>query len=160
MKLFLLRHAKTETESATGEDFDRKLKPKGHEQCKLLNKYLTENYGSTSFDVHCSSARRTKATLTDIKEGVSLENVTYSKELYLADRKYLLNYLCQLQPTKNEVLLIGHNSGLSDVVSYLLEDFIQLPTAGFVVLDLNVPSLGEVTQGCATLVEEFYPVLV
>lgn len=78
--------------------------------------------------------------------------------MYLAESHTLLQFLSQVQLSQNELFLIGHNNGLSDLVSYLVGDFISLPTSGFVVLDLNVPNLGEVTQGCATIVDEFYPV--
>lgn len=76
MKLFILRHAKTETHSETGADFDRKLKEKGKEQCRLMNAYLVEYYSGTQFDVYCSSARRTKSTLSAIKDNLLFENIS------------------------------------------------------------------------------------
>lgn len=157
MKLFILRHAKTEQVSSTGKDFDRKLKEKGINQCALLEAFFRENYSDTSFVVHCSAARRTKATFTRVKKALDVTTVHYSEDLYLVYLDGLKNYLSSVPKTDEELLIIGHNSGLSDLVSYLTGNSFLLPTSGLVVLDLNVGDFKAVSAGCASLVDEYYP---
>lgn len=161
MKLFILRHAKTESISTTGKDKDRKLKEKGLRQCTSIGRFLESNYPNQVWEVHCSSARRTKATYSTVKKHLSnvaqIENVTYKDELYLADKSTLLNYLSTIKTSDHPVLLIGHNDGISDLASHLIGEYLHLPTGGFVVLDLNTDSFESITSGCASLVDEFYP---
>ena len=38
-----LRHAKTETTSSSGKDYDRNLAPKGHAQCEEIKKIVNKN---------------------------------------------------------------------------------------------------------------------
>jgi phosphohistidine phosphatase SixA len=41
MKLYLLRHAKTDQHSTTGKDFDRSLLPRGKHQSLLMAEHFT-----------------------------------------------------------------------------------------------------------------------
>ena len=61
LQLNLIRHAKTETQSNSGRDFDRELMPKGREQAEILAAFLQEN-GIQLGNVFCSTAARTKET--------------------------------------------------------------------------------------------------
>jgi phosphohistidine phosphatase len=54
------------------------------------------------------------------------------------------------------ILLIGHNNGLSDFVSYLVGDAIYLPTSGYVELELPIESWSHSTSGIATIRTDFF----
>ena len=59
MKLHLLRHAKTDQNSSTGKDFDRKLLKKGKDQSEEMGKYFKKQNFNPS-KIICSTAFRTK----------------------------------------------------------------------------------------------------
>lgn len=152
MKLYLLRHAKTNQQSPTGKDFDRKLLPKGHAQCELMKKHFDQ---LNDLYILCSSAQRTRETL----EGIHLNNseVEFRDELYLCGRDTLLTAIWECKSDK-DLLIIGHNFGISDLAEYLLEDYIEMRTCELLVFDFEIDSWQEVSKGLGELTHRYRPV--
>lgn len=153
MKLHLLRHAKTNQESPTGEDFDRELLPKGVRQAKEMADYLSR---LKNLEVHCSSSMRTQQTLDWIQKKVDCIKIIYSKELYLASHIELLHYINQLN-TNNDLLLIGHNNGISTFARYLTNRSISLKTCAYACLEVNIDNWTELSKDQAILLDLFRP---
>ena len=79
--LFLLRHAQALSTPAGGQDFDRKLSPKGIEDAQALGRHLKSKGYKPDF-ILCSSAQRTRQTCENIIEGYGKTfNVEYTKDL-------------------------------------------------------------------------------
>lgn len=156
MNLFLLRHGKAEPNANSGEDFDRKLDDKGRKQVVLLNEFFKTELKDESVVVFCSSAKRTQETFNGIKTAIDIKSTVYDRQLYLASLKTLLSFLCK-NPIKENILIVGHNNGLSDLASYLLDDSISLPTGGFIGMSFPFDSSEEISQGTATKLFHFYP---
>src|SRR5690554_2539227 len=122
MKLYILRHGEAEKKSSTGKDFDKSLTEKGKEQVERVKRRLMKTADDVDFSVYCSTAQRTKETWQILAPVVSVNDIQFLDELYLADHNHLLNFLWNVNPSTEDVLLIGHNNGLSDLVSYFLDD--------------------------------------
>lgn len=152
MKLYLLRHAKTNQQSPTGKDFDRRLLPKGHAQCALMQRHL-----EVTQEVHilCSSAQRTRETL----KGIDLSNmdVEFRDDLYLCSRETLLHAIWECQSDK-DLMIIGHNFGISDLAEYLLEGYIEMRTCELLVFDFEINTWQEVSKGLGELTDRYRPV--
>ena len=135
MRLYLLRHGEAEHKSPTGSDFDKRLTELGVEQVERVKKRLLNDAKDIEFSVFCSSAARTKETWQIISSSITVKSIEFLDDLYLADHTHLLNFLWNNPNQTNSVLLIGHNNGLSDLASYLLDERIVLPTSGLLVID-------------------------
>lgn len=154
MKLHLLRHAKTKQSSASGLDFERKLLPKGIKQSKILNQFLAPHIKDA--EIWCSDAYRTKETLSIIEEGVSLSKPQYFNQLYLASRDEILQMIWN-NPSNKDLLIVGHNFGISEVASYFLDEPITLKTAEYIQLKLEGSSWQETSRGLGTMLMDFRP---
>lgn len=158
MKLHLLRHAKTDQNSSTGKDFDRKLLKKGKDQSVEMGKYLKEENFNPS-KIICSTAARTRETITLIqKEHKFIFKIEYVDEIYLAEKDKLFSIVSKISGSE-EVFIIGHNNGLSDLASYLVDDFIDLSTCDFVTIQFNIEKWDEISKGLGVVIERFHPLV-
>ncbi len=154
MRLHVIRHAKTNQVSESGKDYDRALLPKGIAQCELLKDYL-KSKNSTAGIILCSAARRTKQTYELIASGIENKGeLRFEKNLYLASKEDLLSFLCNL-PEAEEVFLIGHNFGISDLVSYLCDSDFELRTSEYVCIEFKGMSLAEISGGTGIIVDRY-----
>lgn len=153
MKLHLLRHAKTNQISPTGKDFDRELLPKAYEQLQEFREFYTQNPFQVGH-ILCSSAVRTRQTLDQIKELFADVPLTFLNELYLASAGELLKIINALQ-SPEDILLIGHNEGISELASELSAAFILLKTCGLVSLEFPFESSAMVSKETGVLVGSF-----
>ena len=144
----LIRHAKTEISSNSGRDFDRRLAPKGHQQCVELQKIVQTNI-SSKINIFCSSAIRTKETAAIIcDEGHSID---YFESLYLSDLSGLLDFIWK-QESDTDVLIIGHNSGISELASYVTGKQIVMRTSGFLSIDFQSFTVKEISNSNGTVI--------
>ena len=153
MKLHLLRHAKTNQISPTGKDFDRELLPRAYEQLQEFREFYTQNPFQVGH-ILCSSAVRTRQTLDQIKELFADVPLTFLNELYLASAGELLKIINALQ-SPEDILLIGHNEGISELASELSAGFILLKTCGLVSLEFPFESSAMVSKETGVLVGSF-----
>lgn len=152
MKIHLLRHAKTEQFSNSGKDFDRKLTPKGLNQCIKLKPYLaTFDFSNTIFLV--STANRTQQTFFELFSGLQ----PYSLDtLYLASVHELLRVINSEKTTK-DIFIIGHNEGITELASYLSGQAIYLKTAQYLCLECDVPSSDYISGNLGVICAKFRP---
>ena len=127
MKLYLVRHANA-LESPLG-DYERKLSEKGNVQCVDLGSFIVSKKITSKKKVLCSSAKRTKETCFNIFN--TSEGVSFRKGLYLASSMELLDCICSIA-SDEDIVLIGHNNGLSELASYLTAKHIVMRTASCV----------------------------
>jgi phosphohistidine phosphatase SixA len=127
MRWYFLRHAKTERESWSGKDKDRRLAPKGINQVAEL-KTLLDLLAITS--IHCSTAQRTRETAMACNP---LIPITFSEELYLATLDQWKRMLSN--EAQNHMLYIGHNDGMSEYLTWLTGEHIHLQTGALVTVD-------------------------
>lgn len=143
--LLLVRHAKTERNSATGADIDRKLTDRGLEDAPALGKALRKL--NLSLDqVFCSSAVRARQTAELMLEKARFDGtVDYRPTIYLAEAKALIELL-QVDASGKTVLLVGHNPGLEELSGILTSGRphgIVLSTGAIVRIDFEMHDWGE-----------------
>lgn len=152
MKLHLIRHAKTLQPEINERDFDRHLMEKGKRQAKALSEYLSER--SVSFEVWCSEAVRTRETLAVLEEKSKFSNVTYMNDLYLCSAQTFLEKLWR-DNSVEDLIIVGHNFGISDLASYFLEQDIELRTGEYICIDFGNYSRNETSKGLGKLYDRF-----
>jgi phosphohistidine phosphatase len=133
MKLHLLRHAKTNQVSPSGKDFDRELLPEGYQQITELKTFLEEQPIDPKI-VLCSSAMRTRQTLAELQCLWPSASIRFIDDLYLASKQEILSEICALQ-TSDEMLVVGHNEGLSELAMNLGRPRHLLKTCGFISME-------------------------
>jgi len=155
VKIHLLRHAKTEKFSSSDKDFDRKLMEKGIRQSSEMFKFL-ESKSFENTNLYYSSAQRTKETFDLVCSNIKFNQVSFHKELYLAGLEDLLQFIWNLK-SKNDIFIIGHNEGLSELASYFSDSFIHLKTCGYIQLEFNCESSEEISKDCGIIRESYRP---
>ncbi len=142
-KIFLLRHSDAEYSSSTGMDFDRKLTILGIE--KVLQ-YRTDYLKIIAVDaVFCSTASRTKETWKLLN--LNLGTCSFHSELYGASSDELIHFIQGIPNVFSRVLLIGHNPGLSDLASYLTDEFYSLKTGQLLKIELEALDWKMISRG-------------
>ena len=127
MRWYFLRHAKTERESWSGKDKDRRLASKGINQVAEL-KTLLELLPITA--IRCSTAQRTRETAMACNPIIP---ITFSEELYLATLDQWKRMLSN--EAQDHMLYIGHNDGISEYLTWLTGEHIHLQTGALVTVD-------------------------
>jgi phosphohistidine phosphatase len=153
MILHLVRHGKTDQFSATGRDYDRELLPRGIAQSKLLGEYIKLN---ATCQVFCSSAKRTQQTFHYMNEPLRMTRVNFQEDLYLCSREHLFELLCEQEHT-NDIMIVGHNFGISDLVSYLIDDPIEMRTGEYIAIEFEVSNWKELSKGVGTILDRYRP---
>jgi phosphohistidine phosphatase len=155
MKIRLIRHAKTEQSALSGKDIDRNLMEKGIAQANVLSLFLAER-GVEGQLVWSSAATRTRQTAAILFHAVPTQKLEYFDEFYLCNSEVYLEKITALTDGE-ELLIIGHNDGISALASYLCGESIYLRTAEYVCIELVVDAWSEVAFGTGTLQEQFRP---
>ncbi len=155
MLLFLLRHASAENSSKTGKDFDRPLSDEGLNQATQLRKYVS-NLHLTETNFYVSSSQRTKET-SIIALNLNENRIHFTDQLYLSSSLELLKFI-NSQCTTKDMLLLGHNEGISALASYLTNQNISLNTANCVTIKVECENSSEISQGMGNVLEFFSPI--
>lgn len=143
-RLHLLRHAKSSWDEPGLRDHDRPLAPRGRRASKLIAEHLKRS-GIRPEVVLCSSAKRTRQTLTRISSAIGDEaDVRIEPDLYAATAGELLAILNEVPEDVTSVMIIAHNPGIRDLALRLARPAPQtatlerkFPTAALATLELD-----------------------
>ncbi len=115
-------------------DFDRPLNSRGQLAAPLMGERLQAQ--SIKVDIIlASTARRVRETLSRLESKWEHGgHILWEKKLYLADLDTIVKELSMLDTTWPRVMLLGHNPGLSYLVSALTEAPVDMPTAAIAML--------------------------
>jgi phosphohistidine phosphatase len=131
--LVVVRHAKSDWSHSVPDD-ERPLAARGLRDAPAVGAWLAENVDPLDLVV-CSPARRARQTW-DLA-GADLDPrppVRYDDRLYGATPTELLTVLAELDDETRNAALVGHNPGLSDLVSQLSGKPHELKTSAVAVL--------------------------
>jgi phosphohistidine phosphatase len=140
----LLRHAKSDWPDVP--DRDRPLAKRGQRDAPVIGRWLRD-HGYQPEIVICSAALRTRQTwdLVAPELGGS-PSVTFEPRAYAASAITLLYLVRELPAACRAALLIGHNPGVSELASNLLEAAgdetpgspgLRFPTAAAAILEFD-----------------------
>lgn len=139
--IYMMRHARTEAYCTSGDDFDRKLLPSGILDAQRIGQKLA--HLDFDFDaIIASSARRTKGTVAAVNEILQLadDKITFTDKLYMAPLDAYEQIVSALPEHHTNVLIIGHNNGISDFVRHKVSHVQMdiMPTASVVGFQLKL----------------------
>lgn len=149
MKLYVLRHGKAVNAIKGVKDFDKKLSESGILQAIKMGDFLKDVEIN---QIICSSAVRTSETEAIVNEFLKIDDVSYVDELYLASSETIKNTICNLAIEQN-ILYIGHNFGISDFVSELSGQTINMTTCMLAELDIQLDDWTLLSNDTGVLVQ-------
>jgi phosphohistidine phosphatase len=151
-ELYLLRHSDAELTSNGLTDFSRKLSNFGKQKVRDFSmNYLAE----LEFDlVLCSNALRTKETLSLLE--IKKTPVLFYESLYLAEKETILSEIEKVTETISKLLIVGHNNGLSELITYLTGKNILLSTCQLVEIQLEIEKWEFVGKETGNLLRNFF----
>lgn len=117
-RLVLIRHVSSPHPTGVS-DFDRPIDEQGRADGERMARHLEER-GWLPRRVLCSAARRASETWEAMRSAVDGDfQVTFTEALYGADIDTICEHVWELPADLDEALLIGHNPGWSEAVSWL-----------------------------------------
>lgn len=154
MKIHLVRHGKAERESKSGHDFDRSLNKKGIAQTLNLGVYLKSNIDTV--ELWCSDSVRTRETLESISKACVFSQPKYLIDIYLCSKQDLLHHIWK-RKSNDDLLIIGHNFGISDLLSYFVDDSIEMSTSEYYCIDFGDLVSSETSKSTGVIVDQYRP---
>jgi phosphohistidine phosphatase len=107
----------------------------------------------------CSDARRTQETLRYFLPTLEIDSAHYVLEhrIYEADLSTLISLVESIPDVFENVMLIGHNPGLSLLTAYYTGEFVDIPTCAWTEMVFNVDSWSALSRDTAILRSFEYP---
>jgi phosphohistidine phosphatase len=142
--LLLLRHAKSAWDTDAPDDFGRPLAKRGKKDALRMGQWM-HGEGLVPGYILSSPALRARETSYRVCKalGLSKRDIRFDPRLYLADVKTLLALLAEAPGGRGDLMLVGHNPGMEELLGYLWgentavpEDGKLLPTASLARLTL------------------------
>ena len=118
-RLILLRHGKAENESASGEDFDRRLAPRGVRESAEMGQTLAR-LGLVPDLALVSPAARARETWAAAEPAFPRAEARLEPELYNADSGSVRQAAEAAGRGSGTVIVVGHNPGLQELTVQLL----------------------------------------
>ena len=154
--LLVARHAIALPQHASGRDFDRELSMEGRKEAARGARWLATTCPKLPRIV-ASPARRTRETLEGLLgDWVGSPVVEWDAVLYLADLPALLELI---EAEEGDLMLVGHNPGLEDLLAFLLpvpESGGSLSMPPGAIFWLELPA-GRLHRGVARLRARYRP---
>jgi len=158
-RLSLLRHAKSSWKDAGLDDFDRPLNSRGRHDAPVMGRRLLERGARPSLII-ASPAKRARATAKKVAKALNYpqEFLQSDRDLYLADPEQILAVIARQDDQFHDVMLVGHNPGLTELASQLSGRYIDnIPTTGVVCLETEAESWSDLGTARCNLLYFDYP---
>ncbi|MCY4288804.1 MAG: histidine phosphatase family protein [Aestuariivita sp.] len=145
LRLILMRHAKSSWGNANLSDFDRPLNTRGYESAAALGIWLRQEILSPKVAL-VSPSLRTIQTFEGLQLSIEPKLIA---GLYHASSFQMMHILSTA--TAQSVLMIGHNPGIADFASSLVnrpvshDRFRAYPTGATLVVDFDREKWSDIT---------------
>lgn len=136
--LLILRHAKSSWDDASLKDHDRPLNPRGvHDAPRMGRLIVSEDIVPQR--IISSTAVRAYST-AELAAGVMHDDpeIETTRDLYLASPHTYLDVLADLGGEADPVMVVGHNPGITALVTLLTGELREMPTAALALVELEI----------------------
>ena len=158
-RLILVRHAKSSWKNPGLQDFARPLNGRGKQNAPMMGKRLLGS-GILPEVVVSSPAKRAWSTARLIASEIHFkeENLIADPEVYEADVDTLMEIIGNFSGAWQDVMLVGHNPGLTDLAEMLTDQaFGNLPTCAICCIEFAVENWSEISYGSGRVYHYDYP---
>lgn len=136
--LLILRHAKSSWTNPAMTDHERPLNKRGRRAAPRMGQFLADE--DLVPDIIISSTAERARTTADLVA----EHCGYDGEIQLTDDLYhaapaaYLQVLAQLSDEYERAMVVGHNPGISDLVTELCRERCDMVTAALALVSLRI----------------------
>lgn len=158
-RLILVRHAKSSWKDASLADFDRPLNKRGKQDAPMMGQRLADR-GIVPDCIVSSPAKRARRTARSVAEALDYpeEDILFEETIYEAGIPDLLWVVRDLDDSDDEVVLVGHNPGFTDLCNLLSGEAIpNLPTCAVACIAFALCSWDQIGPQTGELVFFDYP---
>ena len=157
--LTIFRHARSSWDFPDLTDHDRPLNKRGKRDAPIMGERLKESGIRPSLIVSSPAVRAWKTARTVAKQiGYPVEFLQREPGLYHAGVNKLLDIIAVQDDGFNNIVIVGHNPGLTDLANELVPGLTSnLPTAGFVAIRIDTDDWDLRTRQSADLLVYDYP---
>jgi phosphohistidine phosphatase len=149
--LYLLRHAKSSWADASLADFERPLNDRGREAAEQMGRFLAEKKVDISVLVSSPSVR-TRQTIEILLQDASLRiEPVFDERIYEGSLNTLVHVVSELPDSQQAAMLVGHNPGMEQLLSFLTHETRNVPTCALAKIDLDCSSWREAGRGSGRL---------
>ena len=159
LRLTLVRHAKSSRDDIRLDDFMRPLNDRGRRDAPEMGRRLREGGFQPDLIVSSPAKRAIKtAKLIAGEIDFSEDDILEAAGIYEASAGELLKILRRLPEEKRDIMLFGHNPGLTDLANLFLRPGIEnIPTCGVVRLAFSAQLWRDISPQDASLLLFDYP---
>ncbi|HEY5623981.1 MAG TPA: histidine phosphatase family protein [Gammaproteobacteria bacterium] len=159
-RLTLVRHAKSSWAEISLPDHDRILAERGIRDAPRMGKRIHARKLRPSLIIS-SAAVRAMRTAVYLAEALKYpkEFLQSEERLYLASAQQILDIVCSQEDNFSDLMVVGHNPGMTDLVNQLLPGM-KLPnlsTCGVVAMDFDTDAWADLASSKASLVFYDFP---
>lgn len=157
--LTLVRHAKSSWDYPELSDFERPLNTRGRKDAPMVAARLRKVDVKPDQLISSPATRAiTTARLFAEELNISFDDIQLNPHIYEASAWTLLHIVRSFPDLDSDVMLFGHNPGISEFARQLADcPFDEMPTCASVRIELAVKSWSRVKPGCGTVLRYDYP---
>ena len=157
--LTVMRHAKSSWDPSGLSDRERPLNKRGERDAPVMGRRVADAGIRPSLILSSPAVRAwTTARIVAQEINYPLEFLQRENSLYLADVEDILQVLAEQDDGFNNIMLFGHNPGLTRFANFLVPGITDnLPTAGIVSVELETDSWSLQPRPATTLLLHDYP---
>ena len=159
-RLTLLRHAKSSCRDTSLPDRERPLSSRGERDAPMMGLRMKAHRVRPSL-ILTSHAVRATATARIVARALGFpeEFLQTERALYLAAPDAILTVVAAQDDRFEDILVVGHNPGMTDLANRLLPDLAldNLPTGGVVAIDTDAAAWRDVASATCRIAFYDYP---
>ncbi len=160
-KLYLLRHAKSDWQSAYDRDHDRPLARRGVRAAGLMGRLLTAIEQPPDSIVTSSALRARRTVELAAEAGKWTCPIRVTPELYEANPEAVFREIAGEADSHQALMIVGHQPTFSEAASLLVGGgHLAMVTAALVRIDLEIERWSDVDAGAGVLVWSVPPKLL
>lgn len=146
--VFILRHAKSSWKHQDIDDHDRPLNKRGKRDAPILGELLRNKHLVPDLIIS-STAKRANSTAKAVAKSSGYQGkIIMDKSLYAAEPAAYIDILHRLSNEFTQVLMVGHNPGLEELVGMITGEEHTMPTCSLMHIQFSVNSWNEVDYKC------------
>lgn len=152
-KLVLMRHGKAEEAGVGRQDHQRELLQEGRFNAIKMGQRIKELGFIPDFVISSDSRRTTDTAFLFAEQlGYASSDVVLEERIYEASVRVLMQILGKIEEQYTNVVLVGHNPGISFLADFLLSgDLEEMGTCNVVGLEFDINSWSELDKGIGKL---------
>ena len=149
--IYLLRHAKSNWKDETLTDIERPLNERGRKAAETIGDLLKKEKIVPDLVLSSSAIRARETTDLVMQAGGLSSELRFDEHIYEATPQKLLEVVQQIDESKKNVLLVGHNPGFEQLLVLLTGSVERFATATLAKINLKAATWASVKRDSGDL---------